>query len=176
MNLFKNSIIGILLVLAYTFAVSEGYIEIKKDDEKLLKTIKDLESKIEALSKLTSQAKLSSDISDLNKEVYDKAKFIDPDLSISKILSSFSDISKDSGTELLLFEPKDGLNKGVYSETPIKIKLRGTFRQTGNFLFQLSKLSYLVVISDLNIKGIISNSGYVINETEAIVSIYNKGA
>lgn len=176
MNLFKNSIIAIVLVLGYAFAVSEGYVEVKKDDQKLLKSINDLESKIEALGKLTSQAKLSSDISDLNKEVYDKAKFIDTDLNISKILSSFSDISKDSGIELLLFEPKDGLSRGVYSEIPIKIKLRGTFRQTGNFLYQLSKLTYLVVISDLNIKGIISNSGYVINETEAIVSIYSKGA
>jgi len=175
MNIFRTSIIGIILVLAYAFAISEGYFEVKKDDEKLLKSINDLENKIQALEKLNSQSKLSADISDLNKEVYDRASFLNSDISISKILNSFSDISKDSGIDLLLFEPKNSINKGAYSEQLVKIKLRGTFRQTGNFLFQLSKLTYLVVISDLSIKGVISNSGYVINETEAIISIYNKG-
>jgi type IV pilus assembly protein PilO len=175
MNIFKTSILAIIMVIAYSYAVSEGYVELKKTDEELISSINDMEEKIEALKKITTEAKLSEDISDLRKEVYDQTVTLQDDISISKILNNFSDISKESGLQLLLFEPKVILNKGSYLELPIKIKLRGTFRQTGNFLFQISKLSYLTVISDLSIKGIIGSSGYVINETEAVISIYNRG-
>lgn len=172
-SILKTTIFGILLVGAYTFAVSEGYIDISKNDEELLSSIKDIETKIESLEKLSGKSDLSSEISDLKNEVQDASLFLKAEISISKILSNFSEISKESGLQLLLFEPQTVVNEGVYFELPIKIKLRGTFRQTGNFLFQISKLTYSVVISDLTINGIISNSGYVINETEAIISIYN---
>lgn len=173
-SIIKTSLLSIVLVAGYMYAVNEGYINIKKDDSELIKSIESYESKIEGLQKISGNSKISTEISDLKKKVQDYSSNLNSNVTIKKILSDFSDISKECGVQMLLFEPEQSVASDNLMELPVKIKLRGTFRQTGNFLYLISKTNFSISISDLTIKGIISNSGYVINETDAVISVYNQ--
>ena len=149
-NILRTTIIGILLVGAYVFAVSEGYINISKDDKEIMQSIKDMETKITSLEKLSGKSELNSEISDLKNEVENVTSNFKVEIPISKILSNFSEISKDSGLQMLLFEPQKMLGENAYYEIPVKIKLRGTFRQ--QVIFCIKYLNYLIQLLLANLQ------------------------
>ena len=67
------------------------------------------------------------------------------------INSVYSDISA-SGLEPVVFAPKAQVNKDIYAEIPIEMKVKGTYFELANFFDRISRLPRIVNVRDLNLK------------------------
>lgn len=72
---------------------------------------------------------------------------------IPSLLESISKSGRGSGLEFLLFQPGNEVPKGFYAEIPVKIQVRGGYHNLAMFFDQVAKLSRIVNISDIKIKG-----------------------
>jgi len=72
---------------------------------------------------------------------------------IPSLLESISKSGRGSGLEFLLFKPEKEVPKGFYAEIPVKIQVRGGYHNLAMFFDQVAKLSRIVNISDIEIKG-----------------------
>jgi len=67
------------------------------------------------------------------------------------INSVYSDISA-SGLEPVVFAPKSQVNKDIYAEIPIEMKVKGNYFELANFFDRISRLPRIVNVRDLNLK------------------------
>lgn len=72
---------------------------------------------------------------------------------IPTLLTSISSLAKDEGLEILRFQPVKEVSKGFYAEVPVKMKLVGSYHEVATFFDQVGKLSRIVNISNLSIRG-----------------------
>ena len=72
---------------------------------------------------------------------------------IPSLLESISRSGRRSGLEFLLFKPEREVLKDFYAEIPVKIQVRGGYHSLAIFFDQVSRLSRIVNISDIKIKG-----------------------
>ena len=72
---------------------------------------------------------------------------------IPSLLESISKSGRRSGLEFLLFKPEKEVSKDFYAEIPVKIQVTGGYHNLAIFFDQVSKLSRIVNISNIKIKG-----------------------
>ena len=66
---------------------------------------------------------------------------------IHLFLDSISDVAKNSGLEVPLFEPQGEQKRDFYAEVPVQIAVRGTFNQVATFFDEVeTSLSGIVNI------------------------------
>ena len=94
------------------------------------------------------------------------------DIGITGLLKEISIIGESSGLQILLFEPMEAINEGVYEEIPIKLKIRGTYKQVASFFYGISSLERIIKIQDMKITGPINNSGIIMTESELMITTY----
>jgi len=72
---------------------------------------------------------------------------------IPSLLESISRSGRRSGLEFLLFKPEKEVPKDFYAEIPVKIQVRGGYHNLAMFFDQVARLSRIVNISNIKIKG-----------------------
>ncbi len=72
---------------------------------------------------------------------------------IPNLLESISKSGTRSGLEFLLFKPETEVSKGFYAEIPVKIQVMGGYHNLAMFFDQVARLSRIVNISNIKIKG-----------------------
>jgi len=72
---------------------------------------------------------------------------------IPSLLESISRSGRRSGLEFLLFKPENEVSKDFYAEIPVKIEVRGGYHNLAIFFDQVARLSRIVNISNIKIKG-----------------------
>ncbi len=72
---------------------------------------------------------------------------------IPSLLENISKSGIRAGLEFLLFKPEKGVSKGFYAEIPVKIQVRGGYHNLAMFFDQVARLSRIVNISNIKIKG-----------------------
>ena len=72
---------------------------------------------------------------------------------IPSLLTNLATIARDNGLEVISFSPKGEVSKGFYAEVPGSLDLRGTYHQIAEFAQEVSKLSRIVNLSDLELSG-----------------------
>ena len=72
---------------------------------------------------------------------------------IPSLLENISKSGLRSGLEFLLFKPEPEVLKGFYAEIPVTIKVKGGYHNLAVFFDQVGRLSRIVNISNIKIKG-----------------------
>lgn len=74
------------------------------------------------------------------------------DTEIPGLILDISEKGLSNGLELALFEPRPEVSMEFYTEKPIKIIAQGSYRELATFVSDLSGLSRIVTISDIDLK------------------------
>ena len=74
---------------------------------------------------------------------------------VPSLLTSISQVGKDSGLEFLLFKPEPEVLKDFYAELPITMELSGSYHDLGVFFDQLAVMPRIVNINrfEMNAEG-----------------------
>jgi type IV pilus assembly protein PilO len=78
---------------------------------------------------------------------------------IPSLLEAISKSGRHSGLEFLLFQPGPEILKGFYAEIPVKIDVIGGYHNLALFFDKVARLSRIVNISDLHVKGAKGSKG-----------------
>lgn len=71
---------------------------------------------------------------------------------IPDLLSSISNLARDSGLDILAFRQKPETYQDFYAEVPVDMVVRGTFPQVTAFVDDVGRLDRIVNASDITIK------------------------
>ena len=122
-----------------------------------LKTKQDELAKLQA--KLNEQKKVVADLPRFEKELKElESKFKNaltllPDKrEIPSLLTNISNLARNSGLDILLFEPKPEVPKSFYAEIPVEMELSGRYHDLGSFFDRISKLPRIVNITGITMK------------------------
>ncbi len=80
---------------------------------------------------------------------------------IPSLLTNISNLARDCGLEILLFQPKPEVIENFYAQIPVEMKIIGKYHDLGVFFDRVSKLPRIVNILDItmDIKAAQSKSG-----------------
>ena len=169
-------LVGFVLVAGYLYLFTgEGVLQRKQAEQTeaaMQDEIKTVQAKIYDLRSQDSQESIDTEIKKLKQEIMQASASFPKDFSITTLLKDFSIIADSSGLQMLLFEPLEPINEGVYEEIPIKIRIRGSYKQVASFLYGISNLDKIVNIQEMKITGPINNSGIVMTETDILITTY----
>jgi type IV pilus assembly protein PilO len=80
---------------------------------------------------------------------------------IPSLLTNISNLARDCGLEILLFQPKPEVIENFYAQIPVEMKILGKYHDLGVFFDRVSKLPRIVNILDITMdrKAAQSKSG-----------------
>lgn len=80
---------------------------------------------------------------------------------IPSLLTNISNLARDCGLEILLFQPKPEVVENFYAQIPVEMKIIGKYHDLGVFFDRVSKLPRIVNILDITMdrKAAQSKSG-----------------
>lgn len=171
-----SMLVALLLVIGYIYlfgmASSEAPKKGQKTEAEVLEEINTIQTKIYDLKAQGSNEDLDIEIKKLKQEIMQASSMFPKDIGITGLLRDLSIIGESSGLQILLFEPMEPINEGVYEEIPIKLRIRGTYKQVASFFYGISGLDRVIKIQDMKISGPISNSGIIMTESELMITTY----
>jgi type IV pilus assembly protein PilO len=68
---------------------------------------------------------------------------------IPSLLTNISNLARDCGLEILLFQPKPEVIENFYAQIPVEMKILGKYHDLGVFFDRVSKLPRIVNILDI---------------------------
>lgn len=71
---------------------------------------------------------------------------------IPDLLSSISNLGRDSGLDILVFRQKPEGYQEFYAEVPVDMQVRGTYHQVASFFDQVGKLDRIVNVSNITLR------------------------
>jgi type IV pilus assembly protein PilO len=176
----KKFLISLLLsvgiVGGYIYMFSDNTANAKKTSQKteaeIQEEINAIQAKIYDLKAQGSNDELDIEIKKLKQEVMQASSMFPREIGITSLLKDVSIIGESSGLQILLFQPMEAINEGIYEEIPIKLKIRGTYKQVASFFYGISSLERVIKIQDMKITGPINNSGIIMTESELMITTY----
>jgi len=72
---------------------------------------------------------------------------------IPELLSSISNLGRDSGLEILVFRQMPEGFQEFYAEVPVEMSVRGNYHQVAQFLDRVGKLDRIVNVSSIALKA-----------------------
>ncbi len=72
---------------------------------------------------------------------------------VGELIARMNELALQSNLKIRNFKPGSVVAKTMYTELPHDVEVDGTYHNLGVFLDRLSKLSRIINISDINIKG-----------------------
>jgi len=160
----------------YFFGAPANVVGTKKNtpstEAELQEQINVVQTKIYDLRAQGTNEDLDIEIKKLKQEIMQASSMFPNDIGITGLLKDVSIIGESSGLQILLFQPLDAVNEGVYEEIPIKLRIRGTYKQVASFFYGISSLDRVIKIQDMKIMGPINNSGLIMTESELTITTY----
>jgi len=71
---------------------------------------------------------------------------------IPDLLSSVSNLGRDSGLDILIFRQKPETYQEFYAQVPVEMQVRGGYHQVAAFFDRVGKLDRIVNVSDISMK------------------------
>ncbi len=122
--------------------------------------------------KLAEQKKIVADLPRFEKELsqlevqFKEALTLLPNTrEIPSLLTNISNLARDCGLEILLFQPKPEIEESFYAQIPVEMKTIGRYHNLGLFFDRVSKLPRIVNILDISMgkKSMGKNEAYTGN-------------
>ncbi|MCX8044042.1 MAG: type 4a pilus biogenesis protein PilO [Desulfobacterota bacterium] len=129
-----------------------------------------LKARHDELSKLRAQyneqQKVIADLPRFKKELKElqdrfeeSLKMLPNSREIPSLLTNISNLAKECGLDIMLFQPKPEVPQDFYSEIPVEMKVVGKYHDYGYFFDKLSKLPRIVNVKDLVLDSKIDKTG-----------------
>lgn len=114
--------------------------DLKSAKDKLAR-LKDVEKNLRAFKKQYKETEL---------KFKEALKLLPDKEEIPTLLSSISNLGAESGLEFILFQPQKEVPRNFYAEIPLKLEVTGPYHNVATFFDQVSRLSRIVNIRDVN--------------------------
>ncbi len=103
--------------------------------------------------------KLEDDIKGYEVELERLKKILPTKRETDTLIKRVKQLTERGHFELRRFTPGDFIDKGFYSEWPIKVNLLGTYHELGLFFDRLSRFSRIINVNNLSITPLKSKEG-----------------
>jgi len=92
------------------------------------------------------------EVGDLEQQLKLAITRLPDEKEIPELLSSISNLGRDSGLDILVFRQKPESYQEFYAEVPVEMQVRGTYHQVATFFDAVGKLDRIVNVSDITMK------------------------
>ena len=140
-------ILGILAVIVggyYYFFLNDRLQKIAKIEKEVKKQEQSIISKRKQLTRLPE---LRKKLAALKIREARLARKLPSKKEIPVLLTNISNAGHEQGLEFLLFAPQPEIERELYAEVPVSLRVRGPFHETVLFFNQVAKLSRIVTVS-----------------------------
>lgn len=150
-----------IIFLGYFLVINSSIEELDNEIIKEEKLKKDYDGKIKQAVNLDLYKKQLQEITVASDQLLKQL----PDRSeIEKLLIYINQAGGTRGLKFDYFKPEAEKMSEFYAELPVKIKVTGTYAAIGNFATDVSQLSRVVILKDINLT---TNNGLVSMEATA---------
>jgi type IV pilus assembly protein PilO len=140
----------ILLILAgfWQFSLSSLIEEREKLDEEVAR----LDSEILTEKRLAGKlGKAEEKLKDLEARLKGALEQLPDKSEIDNLLEKISNLARESGLDLNLFQRKEENFKDFYAEVPVSVSVTGSYHQVATFFDEVSRLPRIVNINQIEI-------------------------
>lgn len=145
----------VVMALGYWFIWQGTYDELSQaraHEQELKATfIQDKEKAVKVAGYKLQMADIEKTFGALLRQLPDKTQ-------MSGLLTDINKAGLVNGLEFELFKPGEEVKTEFYAEKPIQIKVTGSYDNLGAFATEISKLSRIVTLNDLNV-GLVNKDG-----------------
>jgi type IV pilus assembly protein PilO len=150
-----KAIVILLLCIALLFAgyyldTSDQLLELKTAQTKETSLKKEFEDK---QTKATNLAAYKEQMLEMQRSFGALLQQLPGKTEVAEVLVDISRIGIISGLEFELFKPEAEVPKEFYAELPIKLRVKGSYHQFGNFASATAALSRIVTLHDLTLSS-----------------------
>jgi len=139
---------GIIGIILFFVVINPQFNEIKAKKERL----KDLKIRSSKIIKVQKELKkFKEDFARIKKEFKIALKKLPDSKEIPKLLLAISDYGKRNKLDFLFFKPGKEIRKDFYAIIPISLKFIGYYVQTGNFFYNIGKMTRIVKVKNFSI-------------------------
>lgn len=148
-KIFILIVINIILFGLFYYLFYKGKLE---ESTNLHAELNKLQIKHEEQKKvLANLPKFRKENEELKVKFKELLKLLPNTKEIPTLLTNISNLARDCGLEIILFQPKDEIVKGFYADIPVEMQVLGDYHNIGHFFDKVSKLKRIVNIADLSI-------------------------
>lgn len=140
---------GIVGAAGYFLDIEDQKKQLLTHERQLEQLKKDFETKQAKAALLDSYKK---QMEDMQKIFGEMLRQLPGKTEVAALLVDVSQVGVASGLEFELFKPQPEAPKDFYAELPIKIKVKGTYHEFGNFVSGVAALPRIVTMHDYSIK------------------------
>jgi type IV pilus assembly protein PilO len=162
-NSQKLGIVGAIIVIVIVSFLYFIYLP----DRETLKARQEEFTKLQA--QYNEQQKVLADLPRFKKELKElqdkfeeSLKMLPNSREIPSLLTNISNLAKECGLEIFLFQPKPEVPQDFYSEIPVEMKVAGKYHDLGYFFDKISKLPRIVNIKEMSLDSKIDKTGTVV--------------
>jgi type IV pilus assembly protein PilO len=122
--------------------------------DSLAKESRSLEKKLDIAQKKASQLQSYMEkLENAKLEFNVVTKKLPEKKEIPSLLASISQSGRDAGLDFVLFQPLPERDKDFYAEIPVSITVKGNFHNVALFFDKVARLSRIVNIDNINMRG-----------------------
>jgi type IV pilus assembly protein PilO len=118
--------------------------QLKQKQQQLEREIREVEKKAADLKKYEAE------MAETNLMFQMASNFLPQQQEIPSLLTNISSKGTNSGLEVFFFRPKNEKMQEFYAKIPVEIKVSGPYHNVGVFLDEISKLSRIVSVDNIN--------------------------
>lgn len=164
--------VGSLLFIALIYW-SYFHKSVARDLEKVQTEVEKLESeKTNELRLSRNLKKFKEEVAKLDVQLKFALKQLPDAREIPDLLSSISNLARDSGLEVSLFKTRPEIIKDFYAEVPVEVSLGGNFHQVLSFFDEVGHLNRIVNISDIELKEPKATEGSLLVKTACVATTF----
>ena len=93
------------------------------------------------------------EVDQLDKQLKFALTRLPDEKEIPELLSSISNLARDSGLDILVFRQSPEGYQEFYAEVPVEMQVRGSYHQVAQFLDRVGKLDRIVNVSNIVVKS-----------------------
>jgi len=145
----------LVLILAAAVGVGVYFLDIQeqetqlarqeRDEQQLRQTFEKKQKKAANLENYKKQlAEMEASFGAMLRQLPDRTE-------VAELLVDVSQTGLAAGLEFELFQPQAEIRKEFYAELPIKLRVKGTYHEFGNFISGLAALPRIVTVHDVRI-------------------------
>jgi type IV pilus assembly protein PilO len=94
-----------------------------------------------------------AEMAEVDRKFLLASQLIPEQKEIPSLLTGISGLATTSGLHVLTFTPKPEQAREFYAEIPVDIKVKGSYHNFGDFLYQVSRMPRIAVISKINLSS-----------------------
>lgn len=151
-----GGIIVAILISFFYFIYSPGRETLKARQEELSKLRSQYNEQQKVLADLP---RFKKELKELQDRFEESLKMLPNSREIPSLLTNISNLAKECGLEIMLFQPKPEVPQDFYAEIPVEMKVVGKYHDYGYFFDKLAKLPRIVNVKDIVLESKIDKTG-----------------